>query len=59
MPRWVADDDEEAPACPLCAEPLDAEELVLSLCADCGFKLCLFCYKRLGEAAAEIGRAHV
>lgn len=55
MPRWVVDDDDEAPACPLCAEPLDAEELVLRLCADCDFKLCLFCYKRLGEAAAVEG----
>ena len=49
--RFLDEDDE--PTCPLCAEALDATELVLRLCAGCGYRICLFCYKRLEEAAAS------
>lgn len=54
MPRFLDGDDDDA-TCPLCAEPLDATELVLRLCAPCGYRICLFCYKRLEEAASAAG----
>ena len=56
MPRFIDDADDDLPSCPLCAEPLDATELVLRLCSPCGYRICLFCFKRLGEAAESDGR---
>ncbi|CAL9240691.1 unnamed protein product [Arabidopsis halleri] len=43
------DDDEE---CPICSELMDATDLIFEPCP-CGFRICLFCHKKISENEAR------
>lgn len=45
--------ESEQKDCPLCLEPLDADECNLYPCSSCKFQICLFCLNRLREEASS------
>ncbi|XP_009128573.1 uncharacterized protein LOC103853412 [Brassica rapa] len=46
----ATDGEKEGGLCPLCAEKMDATDLLFEQCASCEYKMCLFCYNNINES---------
>ena len=44
------DEKKEGDDCPVCAEKMDATDLLFEQCASCEYKMCLFCYNNINES---------
>ncbi|KAF2563579.1 hypothetical protein F2Q70_00016082 [Brassica cretica] len=43
----ATDEEKEDDDCPLCAEKMDATDLLFEPCSSCEYKMCLFCYNKI------------